>query len=38
MGALSKKIPITHSTFLNPALTLSRIPPFAGFISNDSIL
>jgi NADH-quinone oxidoreductase subunit L len=38
MGALRKKIPITHWTFLIAALSLSGIPPLAGFFSKDSIL
>jgi NADH-quinone oxidoreductase subunit L len=38
MGALRKKIPITHWTFLIGALSLSGIPFFAGFFSKDAIL
>ncbi|MEA2026402.1 MAG: NADH-quinone oxidoreductase subunit L [Chloroflexota bacterium] len=38
MGALHKKIPITHWTFLFAALSLSGIPFFAGFFSKDAIL
>jgi len=38
MGALRKKIPITHWTFLIAALSLSGIPLFAGFFSKDAIL
>ncbi len=38
MGALRKKIPITHWTFLIAALSLTGIPPLAGFFSKDSIL
>ena len=38
MGALHKKIPITHWTFLIAALSLAGIPPLAGFFSKDSIL
>jgi NADH-quinone oxidoreductase subunit L len=38
MGALRKKIPITHWTFLIAALSLCGIPPLAGFFSKDAIL
>jgi NADH-quinone oxidoreductase subunit L len=38
MGALRKKIPITHWTFLVAALSLTGIPPLAGFFSKDSVL
>jgi NADH-quinone oxidoreductase subunit L len=38
MGALRTKIPITHWTFLIAALSLSGIPPLAGFFSKDAIL
>jgi NADH-quinone oxidoreductase subunit L len=38
MGALRRKIPITHWTFLIAALSLSGIPPLAGFFSKDAIL
>jgi len=38
MGALRKKIPITHWTFLIAALSLSGIPLLAGFFSKDAIL
>ena len=38
MGALWRKIPWTHATFLVGALSLAGIPLFAGFFSKDSIL
>jgi NADH-quinone oxidoreductase subunit L len=38
MGALGKRIPITHWTFLIGALSLAGIPLLAGFFSKDSIL
>ncbi len=38
MGALRRRIPITHWTFLIGALSLAGIPPLAGFFSKDSIL
>jgi NADH-quinone oxidoreductase subunit L len=38
MGALRRKIPITHWTFLIGALSLAGIPPLAGFFSKDAIL
>jgi NADH-quinone oxidoreductase subunit L len=38
MGALARRIPITHWTFLIGALSLAGIPPLAGFFSKDSIL
>jgi NADH-quinone oxidoreductase subunit L len=38
MGALHRRIPITHWTFLIGALSLAGIPPLAGFFSKDSIL
>ncbi len=38
MGALWRKIPWTHWTFLIGALSLAGIPLFAGFFSKDAIL
>ena len=38
MGALWRKIPITHVTMLVGALAISGIPPLAGFFSKDEIL
>jgi NADH-quinone oxidoreductase subunit L len=38
MGALRRKVPITHWTFLMGALSLAGIPPLAGFFSKDAIL
>jgi NADH-quinone oxidoreductase subunit L len=38
MGALARKVPITHWTFLLAALSLAGIPPLAGFFSKDAIL
>ena len=38
MGALRRRIPITHWTFLIGALSLAGIPPLAGFFSKDAIL
>jgi NADH-quinone oxidoreductase subunit L len=38
MGALWRRIPITHFTFLIGALSLAGIPLFAGFFSKDTIL
>jgi NADH-quinone oxidoreductase subunit L len=38
MGALWRKIPWTHLTFLLGALSLAGIPLFAGFFSKDLIL
>jgi len=38
MGGLRKYMPITYITFLIGALSLSAIPPFAGFFSKDSII
>ena len=38
MGALWRRIPWTHWTFLIGALSLSGIPLFAGFFSKDAVL
>jgi NADH-quinone oxidoreductase subunit L len=38
MGALKKKMPVTCIVFLIAALSISGIPPFAGFFSKDEIL
>ncbi|HTF82601.1 MAG TPA: NADH-quinone oxidoreductase subunit L, partial [Cytophagales bacterium] len=38
MGGLSKKLPITHITFLLGTLAIAGIPPFSGFFSKDEIL
>jgi NADH-quinone oxidoreductase subunit L len=38
MGGLRKYLPITHLTFLVACLSISGIPPFAGFFSKDEIL
>ena len=38
MGALRRKIPITHWTMLIGALAIAGIPPLAGFFSKDEIL
>ncbi|MFN8520382.1 MAG: NADH-quinone oxidoreductase subunit L [Chloroflexota bacterium] len=38
MGALRKKMPITHWTMLIGALAIAGIPPLAGFFSKDEIL
>jgi NADH-quinone oxidoreductase subunit L len=38
MGALWRKIPWTHATFLIGALSLAGIPLLAGFFSKDAIL
>lgn len=38
MGNLKKYLPVTYITFLIGALSLSAIPPFAGFFSKDSII
>jgi NADH-quinone oxidoreductase subunit L len=38
MGGLSKKIKWTYITFLLASISISGIPPFAGFFSKDEIL
>jgi len=38
MGALWRKIPITHATMLIGTIAIAGIPPFAGFFSKDEIL
>lgn len=38
MGNLRKYMPITYLAFLIGALSLSAIPPFAGYYSKDSII
>lgn len=38
MGGLRRYMPITYITFLIGALSLSAIPPFAGFYSKDAII
>jgi len=38
MGNLRKYMPITYVTFLVGSLSLSAIPPFAGFYSKDAII
>ncbi|CAN5382065.1 NADH-quinone oxidoreductase subunit L [soil metagenome] len=38
MGNLWRRLPITYACFLIGALSLSAIPPFAGFYSKDSII
>lgn len=38
MGNLKKYMPITYIAFLIGALSLSAIPPFAGFYSKDAIV
>ena len=38
MGALWRKIPITHVTMLVGTIAIAGIPPFAGFFSKDEIL
>jgi NADH-quinone oxidoreductase subunit L len=38
MGALARRIPLTHATFLVGALAIAGVPPLAGFFSKDEIL
>jgi NADH-quinone oxidoreductase subunit L len=38
MGALWRKIPITHWTMLIASIAIAGIPPLAGFFSKDEIL
>lgn len=38
MGGLSKKLKITHFTFLLGTLAITGVPPLAGFFSKDEIL
>jgi NADH-quinone oxidoreductase subunit L len=38
MGALWRRIPITHMTMLIGSLAIAGIPPLAGFFSKDEIL
>ena len=38
MGALWRKIPITHATMLVGTIAIAGIPPLAGFFSKDEIL
>ena len=38
MGGLSKKLGITHATFLIGCIAIAGIPPFSGFFSKDEIL
>jgi NADH-quinone oxidoreductase subunit L len=38
MGGLRRTMPLTASAFLIGALSLSGIPPFAGFFSKDDVL
>ena len=38
MGGLKKYMPITYITFLLASISISGIPPFAGFFSKDEIL
>jgi NADH-quinone oxidoreductase subunit L len=38
MGALGKRLPVTHLTFLVGCIAIAGIPPFSGFFSKDEIL
>ena len=38
MGALWRKMPITHWTMLIGSIAIAGIPPLAGFFSKDEIL
>jgi len=38
MGGLSKKLKITHFTFLLGTLAITGVPPLAGFFSKDEIM
>jgi NADH-quinone oxidoreductase subunit L len=38
MGGLSKKMAVTHATFLVGCIAIAGIPPFSGFFSKDEIL
>lgn len=38
MGGLKKYMPVTYYTMLIGALSLSGVPPFAGFFSKDAII
>jgi NADH-quinone oxidoreductase subunit L len=38
MGGLKKYLPVTNATFLIACITISGIPPLAGFFSKDHIL
>lgn len=38
MGGLSRRLKITHITFLIGCIAIAGIPPFAGFFSKDEIL
>lgn len=38
MGGLSRKLPITHTSFLIACLAIAGVPPFAGFFSKEEIL
>ncbi|MDA8387954.1 MAG: NADH-quinone oxidoreductase subunit L [Nitrospiraceae bacterium] len=38
MGGLKKYMPVTYWTFLLASISISGIPPFAGFFSKDEIL